>query len=91
MFGRALVSGIRLRPIVQPANEVVGRLGARTTKDVPVHLYHPSDRSKPLATGSLRLTEKRHRELGGEGGLVRAWFIVGTTKTEVRPIPTGLV
>lgn len=91
VFGRALASGIRLRPIVQSANEVVGRLGTRASKDVPVHLYHPSDRSNCLATGSLRLTEKRYRELGGEGGLVRAWLIKGTTKTEIRAIPTGQV
>lgn len=87
----ALVIGIRLRPIVQPANEVVGRLGAHSLKKVPVHLYHPSDGSKLLTTGSLRLTEKRHRELGGEGGLVRAWLIASTERTEIRPIPTGKI
>ncbi|WP_437878035.1 hypothetical protein [Sorangium sp. So ce513] len=83
----------RYRRICRPENEVVGRLVGpwRVQPGTRVRLTKPHQPDLVLAYTVLQTSAERFAELGGDGGMVRAWLMPGRAKqSHVEPTPSAL-
>jgi len=78
------------RRIIKHEYEVVGRLGPFTKGRSKVELFEPGKSGARIGAANVPVSEARHQELGGEGGVIRAWALPNRKKAICQAKPSGL-